>query len=227
MEDKDRLPAVKPRIPRRLFLELAASLARGQQRSLLADTARMVAALPAAPLLEGQEHVPAGPFVLVANHYQRRDLWIGWAGSLLIQAVGRPVHWLALRELRLAGRELPLTGAVFSRVASTYGFIPVPADLADHAGQAVAIRRALRLLRAGEVVGLFPEGERGHSGGLSPALPGAARLACLLSRSAPLLPAAVSEREGRLVARIEAPFRLADPDGERLMDALAVLLTEC
>src|SRR5690242_1805148 len=91
MEDKDRLPAVKPRIPRRLFLELAASLARGDRRSLLADTARMIAALPAPPLLSGQEHVPPGPFVLVANHYQRRDLWIGWAGSLLIQAVGRPV----------------------------------------------------------------------------------------------------------------------------------------
>lgn len=227
MEDKDRLPAVKPRIPRRLFLELAASLARGQRRSLLADTARMVAALPAPPLLEGREHVPAGPFVLVANHYQRRDLWIGWAGSVLIQAVGRPVHWLTLRELRLSGHELLLTRAMFSRVASTYGFVPVPADLADHAGQAVAIRRALRLLRAGEVAGFFPEGERGHSGGLSPALPGAARLACLLSQSALLLPAVVSQCEGRLAVRFGAPFRLAEPNGEQLMEALAVLLTEC
>jgi acyltransferase-like protein len=227
MEDKDRLPAVKPRIPRRLFLELAASLARGDRRSLLADTARMIAALPAPPLLSGQEHVPPGPFVLVANHYQRRDLWIGWAGSLLIQAVGRPVRWLTLRELRLGGRELPLTRATFGRVASTYGFIPVPADPADHAGQASAIRRAQRLLRAGEVVGVFPEGEHGHSGGLSPALPGAARLACLLSQSAPLLPAAVSEQEGRLAARLGEPFRLTEPSAEELMSRLAVLLTEC
>ncbi len=205
MENKDRLPAVKPRIPRRLFVGLTVSLLRGESRSLLADTARMVAALPLRPHISGQEHVPDGPFVLIANHYQRRDLWIGWAASLLIQAAGRPVHWLTLRELRLGRRELPLTRRRFSRVAQTYAFIPMPADLTDHSAQATAIRHAIRLLRAGEVVGLFPEGQHGHTGGLSPALPGTPELACLLSRCAPLLPAAVREDAGHLTAAFGPP----------------------
>jgi 1-acyl-sn-glycerol-3-phosphate acyltransferase len=209
-----------------LFLELTTSLLRGEPRSLLADTLRMVDALPAPPRIYGQEYVPAGPFVLVANHYQRRDLWIGWAGSLLIQAVGRSVHWLTLRESRFRGRELPLTRGLFTRVARTYGFIPLPADLRDHAGQALAIRRAVRLLRTGEVLGLFPEGQRGSAGTVSPALPGTPRLACLLSRYAPLLPAAVWEGGGRLHASIGPPFRLSEPSPASLMDQTAHLLSE-
>ena len=184
----------------------------------------MVAALPGEPSIAGRQHLPYGPFVLVANHYQRRDLWIGWAGSLLVLSASRPVHWFTLRESRLGGHELPLTRRLFRRVARTYGFIPVPADLSDHAGQAAAIRQAIRLLRAGEAVGLFPEGERGHTGRLSPALPGTPELACLLSRYAPLVPAAVWEEDDHLAAALGEPFRLSEPSPAALMNPIAGLL---
>src|SRR5690348_16337564 len=138
---------MRPRIPRRLLAELTVSMLRGQPRDVLADARRMLRGLASPSLVTGVEHVPThGPVVVIANHYQRWDLWIGWTGALLMDAIGRPIHWLALRELRLGGGELPLTRRLFSRVAATYGFVPVPADLQDHAGQAAAIREAIRLL---------------------------------------------------------------------------------
>lgn len=210
-------------IPRRLLFELTLSMLRREERSVVADAARMVAALPVGTI-RGQEHVPVGAFTVVANHYQRRDLWIGWAGSLLMRAAARPIHWMVLRELLLRGRPVPGSRLAFDAVARTYGFIPVPADLADRAGQAAGIRRAVHLLRQGQVAGFFPEGEHGHTAGLSPALPGTPELACLLSRWAPLLPAAVWEEGGRLLAAFGPPFHLAEPDARALMRPLARLL---
>lgn len=204
-----------------MFVELAASLLRGESRSVLADAQCMLAGLPREPVVSGLEHVPAsGGFVIVANHYQRWDLWIGWEGALLMQAIGRPIHWLVLRELRLAGHELPLTRLLFRRVAATYGLIPVPATPAESAIRSV--RHALRLLQAGEVVGLFPEGPHGHARALSPALPSAAKLAFLLSRHAPLIPAAIYESHGQLHAKFGDPFQ--SQDAGMLMPRIARLL---
>src|SRR5579859_7424264 len=118
---------------------------RRERRSTLADARRMVASVPRE--IHGLEHVPAGGgFTIVANHYQRWDLWIGWEGALLMEAIGRPIHWLVLPKLG----GVPMSRALFRHVADTYGFIP--------AEGATAVRSALRLLEAGEVVGLFPEG---------------------------------------------------------------------
>ena len=206
---------MKPRIPRRLLLELTVSMLRREPRSPLADARRMLAGLPRAPIIEGLDHLPrTGPYSVIANHYQRWDLWIGWTGALLIDAIGQPIHWLVLRDLP----PVPFSRALFARVSATYGFVPASAP---------ALRQPIRLLQAGEVVGFFPEGQRGHAGRLSPALPEAAKLAARLSREAPLLPAAVAERDGHLVARFGQPFRLEEPDPARLTNSLAVLLTDC
>ena len=162
----------------------------------------------------------------MANHYQRSDLWIGWAGALITSGTARDVRWLTLRELRLGSVALPLTRTLFTRVALTYGFIPVPFDRSELEGHALAVRSALRQLDAGETIGWFPEGRRGHSRGLSPALPHSDRFAALLARQAPLVPAAVWEDCGRLTVRFGPAIDENQIAGGDLMAHLAALLPD-
>lgn len=93
--------------------------------------------------LRGADLVPArGPVVVVANH-------MGWVdGPMLATLSPRPVHALTKSEM-FAGP----TGALL-RAA---GQIPV----IRHQTDPRAVRIALRVLRDGGVVGVFPEGARG------------------------------------------------------------------
>jgi 1-acyl-sn-glycerol-3-phosphate acyltransferase len=85
----------------------------------------------------------AGPVLLAGNHRSLLD------GPLLFGAVRRPVSFLVKSEAFT-----PLLAALLR----SCGQIPVRRDIAD----ARAVRVALRILRAGGVVGIFPEGARGH-----------------------------------------------------------------
>ncbi|MGN6251585.1 MAG: lysophospholipid acyltransferase family protein [Marmoricola sp.] len=117
----------------------------------------------------GADKVPAtGPVVLVANH-------IGFLDGPLMAILGpRPVHALTKRELY----EGPL-GAflVFA------GQIPVTREETDP----LAVRTAVRVLREGGVVGVFPESTRG-TGEVRTAAGGAAYLAMVTG--APIVPLA-------------------------------------
>lgn len=106
----------------------------------------------------GEEHFPAhGPVVLVANH-------IGWVDGPLMAIVSpRPVHALTKVEMFKGPMGSFLTAA---------GQIPLQRFNADPS----AIRLALRVLRDGGVVGVFPEGTRG-GGELTHLRGGAAYLA--------------------------------------------------
>jgi 1-acyl-sn-glycerol-3-phosphate acyltransferase len=93
--------------------------------------------------VNGLENVPAGgPVVLAVNH---RDFF---DGPLVFGFVRRPVNFLVKIEAFT-----PRAGP-FLR---TTGQIPVIRTRHDYP----AIRLTLRLLRAGGVVGIFPEGSRG------------------------------------------------------------------
>lgn len=93
--------------------------------------------------LRGTENMPRrGAAVVAANH-------IGWLdGPLLGIVLPRPVHALTKVEM-FTGK----TGAFLTQT----GQIPLDRFHADPA----AVRTALRVLRAGNVVGVFPEGTRG------------------------------------------------------------------
>ena len=91
----------------------------------------------------GAEHVPmTGPVVLVGNHIGALD------GPLMSIMAPRPVHTLTKIEM-FRGR----TG----RFLRATGQIPTERSAADVA----AVRTGLRVLRDGDVLGVFPEGTRG------------------------------------------------------------------
>ena len=115
----------------------------------------------------GAERVPAaGPVVMAANH-------VGWIdGPLLAICSPRPVHALTKQEMFSHG-----LGA-FLRASGQI-------SLDRHHVDVAAIRVALRVLREGRAVGVFPEGTRGPGDMRSPR-GGAAYLAMV--SGAPVVP---------------------------------------
>ena len=117
--------------------------------------------------ITGQQHFPAaGPVVVAANHSGFID------GPLMAIMAPRPLHALTKREM-FAGAMGP-----FLRQS---GQIPLWREAVDP----LAVRTALRVLRDGGCVGVFPEGTRG-AGELLTTEGGAAYLA--LVTGAPVLP---------------------------------------
>jgi 1-acyl-sn-glycerol-3-phosphate acyltransferase len=110
----------------------------------------------------GTEHIPAqGPVLLVANHVSVLD------PPLVGGAAPRKVSFLAKAELF----DIPLFGGLIRRL----GAQPLRREGAD----AGALRAALRVLKSGGALLVFPEGTRGEEGVLGPAKPGAGMLAVL------------------------------------------------
>jgi 1-acyl-sn-glycerol-3-phosphate acyltransferase len=139
----------------------------------------------------GADRLPAGGFVLAANHVSNFDPW----------PLGMPL-WPG-RQLRFMAKS-ELFWSPMGRVISSAGAFPVRRGEADRE----AIDKAIELLRAGNVVVMFPEGTR-RSKGLRKKhaarfRSGAARIA--LEAGVPLVPAATkgTDRLARL-----GPLRVA------------------
>lgn len=127
--------------------------------------------------VRGRENVPRrGALIVVANHLHNAD------PPLLAASVPRRIHFMAKVEFfRRRASRLPI---------GLFGGFPVRRDAADLA----ALRAAQELLKAGEAIGLLPEGTRNKSGiAMQRAHPGAALLA-LRSRAA-VLPVAITGTE--------------------------------
>jgi 1-acyl-sn-glycerol-3-phosphate acyltransferase len=123
--------------------------------------------------VEGVERLPAaGPFILAANHHNYLD------GVVLGVAVSRPIAFLVMPRVF---RATPLHPPFHRRIGS----IPVALERPDPG----AIKRVLRVLDAGRVVGIFPEGPFSREGRLVRGQPGAAMVA--LRSGAPVVPAAI------------------------------------
>jgi 1-acyl-sn-glycerol-3-phosphate acyltransferase len=121
----------------------------------------------------GVERLPAaGPFILAANHHNYLD------GVVLGVAVPRPIAFLVMPRVF---RATPLHPPFHRRIGS----IPVTLERPDPG----AIKRVLRVLDAGRVVGIFPEGPFSRDGRLVRGRPGAAMVA--LRAGAPVVPAAI------------------------------------
>lgn len=145
--------------------------------SLLKAGARLVLLVLRRWEILGAENLPAtGGVVLVANHVSY------WDPVAIICAFKRQVFFMAKAELF----KLPLV----SYAVRSSGAFPVRRDVTDRH----AVRTALRLLQAGEVVGLFPEGTRNKSGEMLKPHLGAAMIA--LKAGTPVVPVAVRGTRG-------------------------------
>ncbi len=140
----------------------------GALRSLLAPILRSQFRLE----VSGLEHLPAGPFIVAANHHNYLD------GIVLGIAVPRPIAFLVMPRVYRAS---PLHPSFHDRIGS----ICIDVDRPDPG----AMRRALRVLRRGGVVGIFPEGPWSREGRLVPGQPGVAALA--MRARVPVVPAAI------------------------------------
>lgn len=214
-----RFARIRYRLPRRWILDMGRALLFKVPRSIVEDSRLAVDALPKPPCIEGAGYIPLeGSFVLVSNHYQRLDLWIGWSGALLIDAIAWrrkiAMHYVTTDRARIGRFTVPGTRWLIERVAAVWDLVLVtpPALLQGRAeGQRYALLRMLRMLQhdKGICFAIMPEGDEGTATGLIEAMPGSGRaLYALSSRGLPLLPAAVWEEDGRLHAHFGEPFGL-------------------
>lgn len=165
------------------------------------------------PRVLGAWRVPAtGPAILAVNHSHNID------GPMVMGVAPRPTHFLIKKEAFVGPLGPFLTGI---------GQLEVDRHTTDR----TAITRALGVLGAGGVLGIFPEGTRGE-GDFASLRAGLAYFA--VRSGAPIVPVAVlgsSERRGRLIqglpplrSRIDVvfgdPFEAGDSSGRRTRRAL-------
>jgi 1-acyl-sn-glycerol-3-phosphate acyltransferase len=133
--------------------------------------------------VSGLEHLPErGPYIVAANHANYLD------GVLLAMALPRKISFLVMPRVY---RATPLHPYFHDHVGS----IPVSLARPDPA----AIRRAIRVLEQGGVVGIFPEGPFSRHGRLVRGQPGVALVA--LRSGVPVVPAAIEGTFDALSAR--------------------------
>ncbi len=231
-----RTIAVPAPIARKWLIEMGRAILTHTRRSIIEDSALSVRVLPKSPGVTGVEHIPAeGSFVLVANHYQRLNLWIGWSGTLLIDAVASKrdiiIHVVTTDRARIGRVTFPGTRWIIKRVATVWDLVLVTPPAVAHGktdGQRYTLLRLLRLLKRQDgrdvCLVLMPEGDEGGTTGLIDALPGSGRaLAAFSARHLPIVPAGVWDEDGRLYANFGEPFSLQIPSTVKTREAVDTL----
>jgi 1-acyl-sn-glycerol-3-phosphate acyltransferase len=162
---------------------------------------------------DGVENLPRrGPAIVISNHVSYMD------AILLGSASPRPVHFIVLQWMY----DLLLLRWFYWGM----GTVPVRAGT-----DARGLRRAVRALSRGRVIGVFPEGTRSGDGRIQDAQPGAALLAAL--SGAPVVPAYIDgardslpvggrfPRPARIHVRFGPPLLFPAGRGGRGREALA------
>jgi 1-acyl-sn-glycerol-3-phosphate acyltransferase len=121
----------------------------------------------------GLENVPdGGPVILAGNHPSYLD------PILIILPIKRAIRFMAWDALF----RVPLLGPIIKAMGA------FPVDTGRGKGEA-AYREALRVLKGGEALGIFPEGQRSESGPMGELRTGTARLA--IETGAPIVPVTI------------------------------------
>lgn len=118
--------------------------------------------------------------VVVCNHTSFLD-------TVFLYLTARPKQWI-----RLMGRDslFKNAGGLMAQALSRVGSFPVKRGSADR----TSIKRAVRMLKNNEIVGIFPDGTRRGKGSLVPELHSGAGFIAKMG-DAPLLPATVRDVE--------------------------------
>ena len=176
-----------------------------------------------------------GPVIIIANHASSMDPMV--VGGFIAPRIGRRFNWLGKREVF----DMPVLGFV-ARRGGIHAVERTAVDIE-------AFRTAQRILDAGHILAVFPEGTRSRTGALQEVKDG---LAVLAQRSgAPVVPIAIVDADlvwppgrklprigGRIIVRVGAPITLAaapsargaarrDAKGtatRRMMGAIAAML---
>lgn len=143
-----------------------------------------------------------GPVILAANHISNADAVL--IGAFLTTRLGRRIHWLGKKEMF----DWPVLGYLFR----DGGIIPVDRGAAD----VEAFRVAQRILDAGNVLMVFPEGTRSPTAELQVPKDGLAMLA--LRTNSMIVPIGFSNTDrvwpkGRPIPRLggHATMRIGEP----------------
>jgi 1-acyl-sn-glycerol-3-phosphate acyltransferase len=150
------------------------------------------------PWVEGVEHIPPhGPAIVASNH-------LSFSDSLFMPLVApRRVTFLAKSDYFTGSGVKGWLTRVFFR-----GVGQVPIDRSGGQASEAAIRAGLKVLRRGDLLGIYPEGTRSPDGRLYRGKTGVARLA--LEAKVPVVPVAMIDTEkmqppGRLIPRVMRP----------------------
>ena len=167
-----------------------------------------------------------GGVIVVSNHTSYLDVVFMYLGI-------RPRHWPRFMARDTLFEANPALAWIFAHV----GVFPVKRDEADLA----AVKRAARMLKNGEIVGIMPEGTRRGKGNKVPHIHGGAALIARLGK-APILPMAVHnvdkvKRKGerlrlpKITVEYGNPVLLSDfdflPKDDRLDACIWYALREC
>ncbi|WP_353950308.1 lysophospholipid acyltransferase family protein [Knoellia sp. S7-12] len=147
------------------------------------------------PWVEGEEHIPeTGAAIFASNHLSFSD------SIFLPLVVPRRMTFLAKADyftgVGLKGR---LTAAFFKGVGQ------VPVDRAGGKASEAALNSGLKILRRGELLGLYPEGTRSPDGRLYKGKTGVARMA--LEAGVPVIPVAMIDTDkaqptGKIIPKV-------------------------
>jgi len=135
---------------------------------------------------EGLDRIPAeGPCVIVCNH-------VSFVDAIVIAAcVRRPIRFVMDHRIF----RIPLLNFIFRTMRT----IPIAPAKEDAAMKERAFAEAAAALRAGEIVGIFPEGKLTETGDLNPFRPGLQRI--LEQAPAPVVPMALRGLWGSFFSR--------------------------
>jgi 1-acyl-sn-glycerol-3-phosphate acyltransferase len=162
--------------------------------------------LLARPTIEGLHHIPAkGGAILAGNH-------LAVADSFLVPLL------LPRRVTYLAKREYFTQPGLLGWIKKTFftGVGQVPVDRSSGSAAQAALETAVRLLRAGKLLGIYPEGTRSPDGRLYKGKTGVARMA--LEADVPVIPVAVigTEKLNPIGSRMWRPHHVHIRIGEPL-----------